>query len=350
MDERKGKGVRPPRHLRRLTRYALRLSPCNIAVKGPFCGKAYLAATLFLGPGACCGPFLRLFPSLPVLRFPPDALEAPRYYARGLLRELMTKDIFLWAQAVAFKVLVTLVPLLLLATGVVGQVLRRDEPFEVVVRFIRGMLPAYESRRILEFIEGLAQAAPAITFVGALGLVVAAVSLMTTLRAVVSNVFREDYHKARTLLRGYLFDFRMVGQVGLFLLLTLALTVVIRWLDSTGTSAFELLIFEAGPLERVWHSLMTAALLVIPLVLSVGMFAQLYYFVPTPHPPVESVFQGALFAALLWELMKQGFAVYATGVGTFDVGTTFGLVLALVFWVYFSGLVLCLGALVTLLS
>ncbi len=32
------------------------------------------------------------------------------------------------------------------------------------------------------------------------------------------------------------------------------------------------------------------------------------------------------------------------------MGTTFGLVLALVFWVYFSGLVLCLGALVTLLS
>ncbi|HYE58339.1 MAG TPA: YhjD/YihY/BrkB family envelope integrity protein [Rhodothermales bacterium] len=285
-----------------------------------------------------------------MLRLASDALEAPRYYARGLLRELMTKDIFLWAQAVAFKVLVSLVPLLLLATGVVGQVLRRDKPFEVVADFVRDMLPAYESQRILEFIQELAGAAPAVTFVGALTLVVAAVSLMTTLRAVVSSVFREDYHKARTILQGYLFDIRMAGQVGLFLLLTLALTIVIGWLDRASEEAFERFIFDAGPLQRLWHSLLHAALLVVPLVLSVGMFAQLYYFVPTPHPPLESVFHGALFAALLWELMKQGFAFYAINAGRFDVGTTFGLVLALVFWVYFSGLVLCLGALVTLLS
>ncbi len=271
---------------------------------------------------------------------------AVRYYASGLLHELMTKDIFLWAQAVAFKGLVSLVPLLLLATGIIGRVLQREKPFEVVEGIVRDLLPPYQTQQFLDALRDLSAASGTITVAGSIGLVVSAVSLMTTLRAVVSNVFREDYHRARSILRGYAFDARMVVQVGLFFLLSISLTILLGWLGSTGSEGFEMLGLDG----QVWAGAVRRVALFLPFLLTVAMFAQLYASVPTPRPPLRSVMRGAFVAAILWEVAKQAFTAYAVGVARFDVGTTFGLVLALVFWVYFSGLVLCIGALVTLLS
>jgi membrane protein len=57
-----------------------------------------------------------------------------------------------------------------------------------------------------------------------------------------------------------------------------------------------------------------------------------------------------VLAAVLWESAKQAFTFYATyvgyGTGTEALGNTFGLIVAFVFWVYFSGIVLMIGAVV----
>jgi membrane protein len=107
----------------------------------------------------------------------------------------------------------------------------------------------------------------------------------------------------------------------------------------------------------------------VPFFLTTAMFFQLYYFVPIPHPRKRSALTGALTAGVLWEAAKQAFTYYATYVGHFDrygasssldavpgdgggvaatevLGNTFGLIIAFVFWVYFSGIVLMLGAVV----
>ncbi len=293
-------------------------------------------------PDAVLAPSLRrpLAPRIAAAR------EAVRYYGAGLLRELMTKDIFLWAQAVAFKGLISLVPLLLLATGIVGRVLQRDKPYLVVEGFVRDLLPAYQTQQTLAALSDLSAASGTITVAGSIGLLVTAVSLMTTLRAVVSNVFREDYHRARSFLGGYAFDARMVLQVGLFFLLSITLTALLGWLGKTGSSGLDALGLDGS----AWVEVVRRVGILLPFLLTVGMFAQLYISVPSPRPPMRSVFHGAFVAAVLWEIAKQAFTGYAVSVGRFNVGTTFGLVLALVVWVYFSGLVLCVGALVVLLS
>ncbi len=75
---------------------------------------------------------------------------------------------------------------------------------------------------------------------------------------------------------------------------------------------------------------------------------------------MKSVIVGALAATVLWELAKYGFALYAVNVGHFHryggvvrdlvtLAEVFGLILAYAFWVYFSGLIFCIGALITLL-
>lgn len=263
---------------------------------------------------------------------------------------MTTKQVFLWAQAIAFKVLVSLVPLLVLATGITGRVLRMDRPFEIVASFVEDFLPSYQSESVIGFLDGLAKASGTITLVGAVGLLVTAVSTMTTLRIVISNVFREDYHKARPLLAGYGFDLRMVGQVGALFVLIFALLVVTEWAQAQGSAGLAWLGWNADWVSEGWSQLFRAIAQLVPFVLATLMFAQLYFFVPTPHPPRASVWRGAFVTAVLWEISKRAFTLYAVRAAQFDIEGGFGLILALVFWIYYSALVLIVGAIIVLLS
>ena len=64
---------------------------------------------------------------------------------------------------------------------------------------------------------------------------------------------------------------------------------------------------------------------------------------------------GAVFTAVLWEAAKTVFTAYATSFGSFEqsglaaLGDSFGLIIVIVFWAYFSGLILTFGAIITLL-
>src|SRR5690606_19603961 len=52
-----------------------------------------------------------------------SALSVPRYYVGGLFKRLFSNPVPVWCQAISFKVITTLLPLILLAVGVFGLVL-----------------------------------------------------------------------------------------------------------------------------------------------------------------------------------------------------------------------------------
>lgn len=280
--------------------------------------------------------------------------RATRYYARGLYRELSEKDIFLWAQAIAFKVLVTIVPVVILAAGIIGQVLRSERPFNRMASFVRDFLPPEQSEQIIRFLSQLYEASGAITLLGAAGLFLSAWSLFITLRVAVSNAFAQDWSETRSIIGGYLFDARMVVQVGVLFTLTIGVSVFTQSLDPA--LLFKWLgLGDPAWIHQGWQRALRVFSLVTPLLISTLMFFQLYYFVPQPHPRKRSALVGALITAVLWEGAKQSFTFYATYVGGFEryqegagglLGNVFGLIIAFVFWVYFSAIVLMIGAVI----
>ena len=281
--------------------------------------------------------------------------QGARYYAYGLYREIADKNLFLWAQAIAFKVLVTIVPVVVLAAGIVGQVIRSAQPFQELSQVVRDFLPPSQSEQIIHFLEQLYTASGTLTLFGALGLFLSAWSLFITLRIAVSNAFEQDWHVGRSIIGGYLFDVRMVLQVGLLFTLTIGLSV---FAQSLGSVTFvEWIGLDASWVRRGWQRVVGIAGLLAPFLITTAMFFQLFYFVPKPHPRKRSAFIGTLLTAVLWEGAKQGFTFYATYVGHFDryqngaeglpaLGNVFGLIIAFVFWVYFSAIVLMVGAVV----
>lgn len=277
-----------------------------------------------------------------------DLWTGVQYYGLGLYLELSSKDVFLWAQAIAFKVLVTIVPIIILATGVIGRILQGKDAFTAVSRFIRELLPGSQSQRLIDFLTQLQDASATIVGIGGIGLFLSALSLFVTLRIAVSNAFEQTWHEQRSLLRGYLFDARMVVQVGILFIMTVGLSVFIP--PFVNDVLLGQLIGEEQWLRWIWERTVWLTGLLLPLLLTTAMFYQLYYLVPKPHPKWRNALVGAVLAAVLWETAKQAFTYYATyvgyGTGTEALGNTFGLIVAFVFWVYFSGIVLMLGAVV----
>jgi membrane protein len=294
----------------------------------------------------------RMFPRIelpyPFQKALSDLWASAKYYGIGLYLELSVKNVFLWAQAIAFKALVTIVPIVILATGIIGRVLQGKDAFAAVTKFIRELLPGTHSQQLIDFLTQLQDASATIVGIGGIGLFLSAMSLFITLRIAVSNAFEQTWHQQRSLLRGYLFDVRMVAQVGILFLLTVGLSV------SLPPFVNDVIIGQIlGPeqwIQWLWNRALWITGVLLPFLLTTAMFFQLYYLVPKPHPRKGSALAGALIAAVLWETAKQAFAFYATyvgyGTGTEALGNTFGLIVAFVFWVYFSGVVLMIGAVV----
>ena len=94
-------------------------------------------------------------------------IALPRYYLRGLTKELYRRDVFLWAQAIGFKVLITVVPIIVLATGLAGALLRQQRPFSIIEGLIRDFLPSYQSDQIVNFLSQLQSASGTLTLIGA---------------------------------------------------------------------------------------------------------------------------------------------------------------------------------------
>ncbi len=286
------------------------------------------------------------------------AREVAHYYLSGLYNQVMSKLVFIWAQAIAFKVLIAVVPVIILLTGILGQVLRRSEPFMAVRTAIVNFLPPYQSEQLVTFLHNLQDSSGALTIVGAIGLFLAALSLFTTLRVVIASVFQEDWHQRRSILGGYAFDARMVVQVGVLFLLTLSLSTFTR-IDPTLLQQVGL---DYEWIRAGWRSGIRLFSILVPFLLTVTMFFQLFYFIPKPHPPKRCALLGTFVTAVLWELAKNAFTLYASYVSQFTgygsaaegslagLGNAFGLLIAFVLWAYFSGVVLIVGAIIALMS
>lgn len=293
--------------------------------------------------------------------YPQRLKQGVLYYLKGLYRQFADKAIFLFAQAIAFKVLITIVPVIILATGILGRFLQQERPFEIVSSFIIDFLPPYRSQSIIAFLQQFADASGTFTLVGAGGLLFSVVILFTTLRLTIGGVFQEEWHTSRTILGGYLFDIRMAAQVGLLFLLTFGLTLVMQYLSTAGIEQLSAWGLDYVWVRDGWRRTFRLLGLLIPFLVTVTMFFQMFFFIPKPHPPRRSAFAGALFSAVLWEIAKNIFTVYATRIGRFEysstgmeeggapIGETFGLIIGFVFWVYYSGVVLLIGAIVALL-
>jgi len=283
------------------------------------------------------------------------------FYAGGITRRFVEEDVFLWCGGVAFKVLVTFLPLSLLAFGIFGLFLRRESILFGLTRFLESFLPGDQTIAVVRVLQAYAGASNTITVVGVVALLITGVSLFTTLRIVLENVFHKT-HERRTTLHGYLSDLRMAVLCGGLFVLSMGISLLLVNLSRYGVDVISWIDAEALTLERAWRTLVTWLGYVVPLAITSALFFLLFYLTPRPHPSPGSAIIGALFTGVGWELAKHAFALVARHTSTFErlrnvdeliglnaLGEVFVLAVVLVFWMYYSSVILVIGGMITAL-
>ena len=285
------------------------------------------------------------------------AISAPRFYLGGLVRKLLANPVPIWCQAIAFKVLVTLAPLILLGTGIFGLVLKQENPYERVAVYFRSFLPESQTEPLIRLMMDLQRSSGALTVLGATAFMVTVVTLFGTLRFVISRAMGTDRHEVRPLLQGYAFDLRMATQVGMLFVLSFGVTFAVNTLQVQTTAWGMDAGLDPESLRRGWRFILRMTTLLVPWAISLAMFTQLFYFIPRPKPPLRSAAIGAAVTALLFEGAKNGFTLYARYSGRFfrydategadalgSLQGVFLLILVFVAWAYISALILIVGA------
>lgn len=269
------------------------------------------------------------------------AARAPEFIRR-LWNKGVEDDIFFMAGAIAFNLLVALIPLVLLGIGVVGYVLnaRFPDPSDAVLALVSENLPqvggdADLAQAIRAPVSALVDQRSGITLFGAVFFIWVSTRLVGSLRIVLREIF--DIGGDRGIVRGKIFDVQMV-LVGLALLtLNLGVTVAFEAAMDFGVSLVGLDQPVLNLTQRLTgHALAFASIWTL--------FLLIYRYLPARRIPWRTALIAATFTGVMYEALKTGFSWYATEVANY--GTTFGnlaTVAVLFFWIYYMSVVFILG-------
>lgn len=237
---------------------------------------------------------------------------------------------FLLAAAVSFYAFLSLFPLLLVAVGVLGYVLRSPANAE---RFLTHSLGGVVvGPQTMSIIGDVIHGKDAATGIGLVLLLwsgaSAAVVLEQALNVAWNTGQRRGYVKRRAIA-----------------LLTLAVVCVLMAL-SFGITALLHSIRASSPeflsrLTHVWRMLGH----LIAAMASVALFTMIYKLLPYARVSWRTALVGGLFAGLLWEIAKHGFAFYVLyWAGYNKVYGTLGSVILLMIWIDYSAIITIGGA------
>lgn len=260
----------------------------------------------------------------------------------GILARIYDKlgrdNVFFMAAGLAFNVITTLIPLLVLLFAGIGYALASsDTATREVVGAIQRFLP-FASEEIIGSLLAVVQSRATIGLIGLLGLIWVATGVVSSIRTVLNTVF--EVPETRSLIAGKMFDVVMVFVLGVFFLLSIGFTTVFAVLQEYGVD-----VLQAVGLRTEWVA--PAVALGGALVVNVLMFTLIYATAPSGGLPILPALAGGVVTALLFEVAKQAFRLYIdlARQGTLGPASgSLGAIILLLIWIYYSALVFIFGA------
>lgn len=247
-------------------------------------------------------------------------------------------DIFFMASAIAFNVLIATLPLIVAVVGIAGAVLRARvaDPagflFDYLTRLIPPVSREFE-QMVRDSTSQLIEQSAGLISIGTIIFIWFATRLVGSLRAALKEVF--DIEHDRGIVVGKLFDAKMVVLAGTLFTLNIALTVVVEVVTREG---LDILGIPGVEFPAAFYGRAVAFLTLFV------MFLLIYRYLPARQIKWRTALVAAVFAAVLFEVMKFGFGWYIANIA--DYRTTFGnlATVAIMFlWIYYSCVVFILG-------
>ena len=243
------------------------------------------------------------------------------------------------AAAISYYGLFSLFPLLIFMVSIFGIFLQssslQEDLIDQVLEFIP--LTSDEGRNeVRDAIDAIAGISIPLSIVGLLGLAWSGSAMFGAIRSSLNIAW--DIEASRHFVKQKLLDLAMVAGVGVFFLLSIGSTTLLRTTQEVSSDIL-------GPLSSNTAFFWRVTPYLVPAMFSFGAFVVLYRFVPNAPIKIGDVWPGALVAAIFFEIIKNGFSFYLANFGRYDViYGSLGAVVAFLFWMYLAAVVLLLGA------
>jgi membrane protein len=243
------------------------------------------------------------------------------------------------AAAISYYVLFSIIPLAIFLVSIFGFVTNDADLRQRVVDGIVDAIPVEEGEGenlVADTIQGVNRVSAPLTVLGLVGMAWSASAMFGAIRRSLNIAWDVEVH--RPVVQQKLIDLGMVAGLGLVLLLSVAGTGLLRTARAMSASFL-------GPLSEGSGFFWLAVSMVLPAIFSFLAFLAIYRLVPNAPTRVRDVWPGALLAALLFEILKNGFAFYLEHFNSYDVVYgSLGAIMVFLFWTYLTAIILLLGA------
>ena len=261
--------------------------------------------------------------------------SAPVRLVVRVIQELNDDDATHMAASVSYYAVLSLFPLVLGLSAIVGMVAQSPERQEDVIEFIVDYLPGSEAF-VRESLDGV------VRFRATLG-VASLLSLLWTGSAVFGAITRAvnrawDVQKIPPFYKNKPRQLVMAGGITVLFAISLSITSVFQWATSIELAGTNL--------EDLVGGAVVAGILKIPaFLISLGIFAFVYKVLPNTKTYWRYIWPGAIVAALLFEGGKNLFLWYLENFAEYDqlYGNVTSVIILMV-WAYLSAFILILGA------
>jgi membrane protein len=267
-----------------------------------------------------------------------------RDFLRRVYKSAEEDNIFFMAGAIAFNVLVAIVPLILAALGVAGLMIRARsaDPGSFILGYINEVLPGALGAVNQAFVENLRgglneliQQSSGLLSLSTVFFIWVATRLVGTLRTALREIF--DIHQDRGIIKGKIFDIKMVIAAGTLLAVNVALTIVLNVLaaygvdilgiDTTRFRQFDGLYASAVAFLSIWF-----------------MFVLIYRYLPARRIQWRIAVIAATFTGVFFELSKTAFTWYVGSVANYSSAYgNFATIIVLFLWVYYMAVIFIVG-------
>jgi membrane protein len=262
-------------------------------------------------------------------------------FAREVLYEFTTDECPSMAAALSYYTVFALAPLLLIVIVVAGLLVSPEQASHAVDQEFRGLVGPQAAEQIRGMIENV-RVDPGATVVarvmGALLAAFGATGVMVQIQTAMNRTWGvapdPKQGGVRNFIRKRLLSFAMILAIAFVLLVSLALTALL----TMAAGAFTALL----PVSTV--VVLQATNLLVSLLVVTALFAAIYRFMPEARVPWHDAWIGGTVTGVLFTAGKAAIGVV---LGNSNVGSAFGAASSLavvLVWVYYSSIVLLLGA------
>ncbi len=238
----------------------------------------------------------------------------------------------LMAAAVAFYLILSLVPLLVVGVAVFAYVMTDDQARATVINFASQYMPQ-QREMLATSVDAVRSARGTLGVIGLLTLAFTATSGFATLETAINTTWKVPN---RNFIWNKVYALGMMFVIGLLLVASIGITTVVSWADTIPGLGW----LENSTVAQVVGILLSVAI-------SGLMFTVIYKFFPNVKVDWKPALIAGFITAFLWELFKQAYTWYTSSSFQGDQAATYGVLagfIGLLTWIYYSAILVLLGS------